>query len=167
MTDDVNVLVTDLDFGHGISSGPLLRRMAAERPWVPLVVLTSHLSPHLAVSDAQSLPDDLVYVVKSRLRRTQDIADAVADALAGSRSSARPSPWMASIRSPRRRPTCCGCSRAVSRRKRSPTSAAPRCAARRTMINRLYAALGIADDESTNPRVEAVRLWQQGGVRVR
>lgn len=166
VTDEVNVLVTDLDFGHGISSGPLLRRMAAERPWVPLVVLTSHLSPHLAVSDAQTLPEDLVYVVKSRLRRTQDIADAVADALAG-RGRRAPEQvdgvyTITAAQADMLRMLASGLTTKAIADQRGTTVRAAE-----TMINRLYAALGIADDESTNPRVEAVRLWQQGGVRVR
>jgi hypothetical protein len=35
------------------------------------------------------------------------------------------------------------------------------------MLNRLYAALGLEITDRSNPRVEAVRLWQQGRVTVR
>lgn len=164
--DDAHVLVTDLDFGSGISAGPLLVRMAAERPWIPLVVLTSHLSPELAVSEAADLPHDLVYVVKSRLRRMQDIADAVRDALAG-RGSGRQGDGEGTVavttaQADMLRMLASGLTTKAIADKRGTTTRAAEA-----MIGRLYAALGVDDDASTTPRVAAIRLWQQGRIRVR
>jgi len=161
-----HVLVSDLDFGAGISAGPLLVRMHAERPWIPLVVLTSHLSPALAVSEAADLPDDLVYVVKSRLRRMQDISDAVRDALAG-RGTGRHTDLDATVavtaaQADMLRMLASGLTtRAIAEQRGTTTRAAE------AMIGRLYAALGVADDATTTPRVAAIRLWQQGRIRVR
>jgi DNA-binding NarL/FixJ family response regulator len=164
--DDAHVLVTDLDFGSGISAGPLLLRMAAERPWIPIVVLTSHLSPELAVSEAADLPPDLVYVVKSRLRRMQDIADAVRDALAG-RGTGRRSDGEAEVavtaaQADMLRMLASGLTTKVIADRRGTTTRAAEA-----MIGRLYAALGVDDDASTTPRIAAIRLWQQGRIRVR
>lgn len=161
-----HVLMTDLDFGAGISAGPLLVRMHAERPWIPLVVLTSHLSPELAVSEAAELPDDLVYVVKSRLRRMQDIADAVRDALAGRGSGrsvdAEETITVTAAQADMLRMLASGLTtKAIAERRGTTTRAAE------AMIGRLYAALGVDEDESTTPRVAAIRLWQQGRIRVR
>jgi len=165
--DDTNVLVSDLDFGHGISAGPLLRRMAEERPWIPLVVLTSHLSPELAVSEADHLPRDLVYVVKSRLRSIGDIADAVRDALAGRGTGRRgtdhePSLAVTAAQADMLRMLASGLTtKTIAERRGTSVRAAE------TMINRLYAALGVENDGTTAPRVDAIRLWQQGRIRVR
>jgi DNA-binding NarL/FixJ family response regulator len=163
---DAHVLVTDLDFGSGISAGPLLLRMAAERPWIPLVVLTSHLSPELAVSEAADLPPDLVYVVKSRLRRMQDIADAVHDALAGrgsgQRSDGEGTVAVTAAQADMLRMLASGLTTKAIADKRCTTTRAAEA-----MIGRLYAALGVDDDASTTPRVAAIRLWQQGRIRVR
>jgi len=162
-----HVLVSDLDFGSGISAGSLLRRMSEERPWVPVVVLTSHLSPELAISEADSLSPDVVYVVKSRLRRMQDIADAVRDALAGRGSDRRPerddpAVTVTAAQADMLRMLASGLTtRAIAEQRGTTIRAAE------TMIGRLYAALGVDDDESTTPRVAAIRLWQQGRVRVR
>jgi Response regulator containing a CheY-like receiver domain and an HTH DNA-binding domain len=161
-----HVLVTDLDFGAGVSAGPLLTRMHEERPWIPLVVLTSHLSPELAVSDAADLPDDLVYIVKSRLRRMQDITEAVRDALVGRGSGRRPEPEapiaITAAQADMLRMLASGLTtRAIAERRGTTTRAAE------AMIVRLYAALGVDSDEETTPRVAAIRLWQQGRVRVR
>jgi DNA-binding NarL/FixJ family response regulator len=164
---DAHVLVSDLDFGSGVSAGPLLKRMGAERPWIPVVVLTSHLSPELAVSEADELPGDLVYVVKSRLRRMQDIADAVRDALAGSGTGRRvesdePAVANTSAQADMLRMLASGLTtKAIAEARGTTTRAAE------AMIGRLYAALGVDDDTTTAPRVAAIRLWQQGRVRVR
>lgn len=162
-----HVLVSDLDFGSGISAGPLLKRMGSERPWIPVVVLTSHLSPELAVSEAADLPDDLVYVVKSRLRRMQDIADAVRDALAGRGTGRRverdePTVAITAAQADMLRMLASGLTtKAIADARGTTTRAAE------AMIGRLYAALGVDDDEATTPRVAAIRLWQQGRIRVR
>ena len=161
-----HVLVSDLDFGSGISAGPLLKRMGAERPWIPVVVLTSHLSPELAVSEAADLPADLVYVVKSRLRRMQDIADAVRDALAG-RGTGRRGDGDGTIaitpaQADMLRMLASGLTtKAIAEQRGTTTRAAE------AMIGRLYAALGVDLDQTTTPRVAAIRLWQQGRIRVR
>lgn len=162
-----HVLVSDLDFGSGISAGPLLKRMGAERPWIPVVVLTSHLSPELAVSEAADLPADLVYVVKSRLRRMQDISDAVRDALAGRGTGRRiqsdePAAAITAAQADMLRMLAAGLTtKAIADSRGTTTRAAE------AMLGRLYAALGVDADESTSPRIAAIRLWQQGRIRVR
>lgn len=167
--DDVHALISDLDFGDGISGAALLRRVAAEKPWVALVVLTSHISPELAVSDADALPDDLVYLVKSRLRQVGDITAAVHEALSG-RHTARDAPSggasaeavaVTAAQAEMLRMLAGGMTtRAIAEHRGTSVRAAE------TMIARLYAALGV-DDETTNPRVAALKMWQQGRVRVR
>lgn len=165
---DVHALICDLDFGDGVSGAPLLRRVAAEQPWLALVVLTSHISPELAVSDADALPDDLVYLVKSRLRQVGDITAAVHEALtgrpAGHGSGGSPDPETVAItpaQAEMLRMLATGMTtRAIAEHRGTSVRAAE------TMIARLYAALGLQDETST-PRVAALRLWQQGRVRVR
>ena len=168
--DDVHALITDLDFGGGLSGASLLRRVSAERPWVALVVLTSHVSPELAVRDSESLPPGLPYLVKSRLRHVGDITAAVHDALAGRRGA---SPEEGSADEPESpvaitvaqaevlRMLASGMStRAIADERGTSVRAAE------TMLARLYTALGLSDVTS-NARIAALRLWQRGRVRVR
>lgn len=165
---DVHALVCDLDFGDGVSGAPLLRRVAVEQPWLALVVLTSHISPELAVSDADALPGDLVYLVKSRLRQVGDITAAVHEALTGRRAGGDPEPAtdhetvaITPAQAEMLRMLASGMTtRAIAEHRGTSVRAAE------TMIARLYTALGLQDDTST-PRVAALRLWQQGRVRVR
>jgi DNA-binding NarL/FixJ family response regulator len=78
-----HALITDLNFGPGESGASLLRRVSNDFPWVGLVVLTSHVSPALAVDDAAQIPDSVVYLVKSRLHDITELADAVTEAISG------------------------------------------------------------------------------------
>jgi len=168
--DDVNALISDLDFGDGVSGASLLHRVAAERPWLALVVLTSHVSPELAVSDADELPADLVYLVKSRLRNVGDLTAAVGEALTGQRArtaergvdetAVEPVAITAAQAHVLRMLASGMSTRAIADERGTSVRAAE------TMIARLYVALGL-NDTISNPRVAALRLWQQGRVRVR
>lgn len=169
--DDVHALITDLDFGDGLSGAPLLNKVAAERPWVALVVLTSHISPELAVPDARALPTGVGYLVKSRLRHVGDISAAVHDALSGRRVAGTdagtpgdPRDGVVAITASQAevlRMLASGMStRAIADERGTTIRAAE------TMIARLYSALGLSETTSS-PRIAALRLWQQGRVRVR
>src|ERR1700761_6164444 len=74
---DPHALVTDLNFEAKASGAELLRRVKAKYAWIGLVVLTSHMSPELAVEDGGELPDSAVYLVKTQLRGIDSLADAV------------------------------------------------------------------------------------------
>jgi len=74
---DPHALVTDLDLGAGPSGVDLACRVAQDRPWVGLVILTAHQSVELAVGAAETLPSGSVMLVKSRLDSMLDIADAI------------------------------------------------------------------------------------------
>ena len=53
-----NVLVTDLNFGHGAPTGAdLLTHVDEHHPWIGKVVLTSHLSASLALPIGNQLTD--------------------------------------------------------------------------------------------------------------
>ena len=80
---DPHALVSDLNFGHGQTGAALLDRVAAEFPWIGLVVLTSHRSPELAVPNPELIPATVVYLVKSQLSRVDELADAVHRAISG------------------------------------------------------------------------------------
>lgn len=165
---DPHALVSDLNFGGGESGAQLLRRVHEEFPWVGLVVLTSHQSPELAVDDAGELPPGIVYVVKSRLRAVEDLALAVTDAIAetdarddrlgGSGSTLVLTAAQADVL----RMLASGASTRALAEARGTTIRAAE-----TMLTRLYTALGLGPDDSVNPRVAAVHLWQQGRVSVR
>jgi len=164
-----HALVCDLNFGPGESGVSLLSRVRSEFPWVGIVVLTSHSSPSLAVDDAADLPEGVVYLVKSKLSGIEDLAAAVMRSISGD-DDGRPEPTestgesilVTSAQADVLRLLAEGAStRAVAEHRGTTTRAAE------TMLARLYLSLGVDGDEQSNPRVAAVRLWQQGRVSVR
>lgn len=163
---DPHAIVSDLNFGSGGSGARLLSRVSAEFPWVGLVVLTSHRAPELAIDDASDLPPGVVYLVKSQLQRIDDLAAAVHEAIAG-QTRVQPATIDGVIALTRSqadvlRMLAAGAStRAVAEHRGTTVRAAE------TMLARLYTALGLADDENSNPRVSAVLMWEQGRVSVR
>jgi DNA-binding NarL/FixJ family response regulator len=161
-----NAVVTDLDFGGGDSGAELLWRVHRELPWVGLVVLTSHLSPQLAVGD-DALPSSVVYLVKSQVKDVDVLVAAVDAAIVGGdHHTAAPAP--ADVRTVTRaqaevlRLVASGAST-----RRIAVERGTSVRAVETMLARLYTALGADEDELANPRVTAARMWQQGRVRIR
>jgi DNA-binding NarL/FixJ family response regulator len=172
-TEDPHALVSDLNFGIGESGAALLRRVQFEYPWVGLVVLTSHVSPELAVEDSTQLPPSLVYLVKSHLREVEELAIAVSKAIAGIADDARPATAhsgdthagelvLTAAQADALRMLAAGASTKAIAQARGTTVRAAE-----TMLVRLYVALGVDSDESSNPRVAAVHLWERGQITVK
>lgn len=164
--EDPHALVTDLNFGKRETGASLLRRVHEAQPWVALVILTSHHSPRLAVEDPEHIPGGVVYLVKSQLKRVDDIGDAVQQALAGTTSGPQTDASgilvVSAAQAEVLRMLASGASTKAIADRRSTTVRAAEA-----MINRLYAALGLSDDALSTPRVAAIELWQQGRITVR
>ncbi|MCY7411973.1 MAG: response regulator [Salinibacterium sp.] len=163
---DAHALVTDLNFGGGGSGAALLHRVAASYPWIGLVVLSSHRSPELAVPDSELIPPGVVYLVKSQLAGVEDLASAVHRAIGGHFEPTEPrnddGTTVTRAQADVLRMLAEGAStRALADHRGTTVRAAE------TMLTRLYGALGLEQDDRSNPRVEAVNLWQQGKIRVR
>lgn len=165
--EDPHALITDLDFGNGQSGATLLERVHRDHPWVGLVVLTSHRSPTLAVDNPRLIPEGCVYLVKSALRQVEELADAVRRSIAGQSADGTQAEGGETIivtqaQAEVLRMLAHGAStRALAEHRGTTVRAAE------SMLARLFSALGVADDERSNPRIEAVTLWQQGRITVR
>lgn len=167
---DPHAVVSDLNFGTVETGSELLQKVAEEFPWVGLVVLTSHRSPELAVSNPEKIPAGAVYLVKSQLGRIDDLADAVHRAIRGQSDDdefddERPDdgvPTVTAAQADVLRMLAEGASTRALAEARGTTVRAVE-----TMLNRLFVALGLDTGENANPRVAAVTMWQRGGIRVR
>ena len=163
---DPHALVTDLNFEARASGAELLRRVEDKFPWVGLVVLTSHMSPELAVEDGGGLPAGAVYLVKSQLRGIETLGDAVERSIAGlpaqPSTAASETHFITSAQAEVLRMLATGASTKALADHRGTTVRAVE-----TMLARLYVALGLGDDEQSNPRVAAVKMWERGQVSVR
>jgi DNA-binding NarL/FixJ family response regulator len=164
---DPHALVSDLNFGQGQTGAALLHRVAAEFPWIGLVVLTSHRSPELAVPDPELIPESVVYLVKSQLSRVDELASSVHRAISGQIDAEvvrddDDVPTVTAAQAEVLRLLAEGASTRALAEHRGTTVRAVE-----TMLTRLFLALGLDTSENASPRVAAVTLWQRGGIRVR
>ncbi len=166
---DPHAVVTDLNFGvAGPSGADLLQFIEREHPWVGKVVLTSHASPALAIPNGVTIPEGVTYLVKSELGAISDLVGAVEDSISHSSTHhARPEMEndrivISSTQGEILLLLAEGYTNAAIARKRGTSLRATE-----TLVQRTFASLGIKSDEDFNPRVLAVRMWQQGKVVVK
>mgnify|MGYP000680755855 FL=1 len=166
---DPHAVVTDLNFGvAGPSGADLLQFIEKEHPWVGKVVLTSHASPALAIPNGMAIPEGVTYLVKSELGAISDLVGAVEDSISHSATHhARPEMEndrivISSTQGEILLLLAEGYTNAAIARKRGTSLRATE-----TLVQRTFASLGIKSDEDFNPRVLAVRMWQQGKVVVK
>jgi DNA-binding NarL/FixJ family response regulator len=166
---DPHVVITDLNFGiTGPSGADLLQYVEKEHPWVGKVVLTSHASPTLAIPNGVAIPAGVTYLVKSELGSISELVTAVEESISHS-SSETVRPVMENDRIIISATQCEillllaeGYTNAAIARKRGTSLRAAE-----TLVQRTFSSLGIKNDEDFNPRVLAVRMWQQGKVVVK
>ena len=166
---DPHAVVTDLNFGvAGPSGADLLQFIEKEHPWVGKVVLTSHASPALAIPNGVAIPEGVTYLVKSELGAISDLVGAVEDSISHSATHhARPEMEndrivISSTQGEILLLLAEGYTNAAIARQRGTSLRATE-----TLVQRTFASLGIKSDEDFNPRVLAVRMWQQGKVVVK
>jgi DNA-binding NarL/FixJ family response regulator len=166
---DPHAVVTDLNFGvAGPSGADLLQFIEKDHPWVGKVVLTSHASPALAIPNGMAIPEGVTYLVKSELGAISDLVGAVEDSISHSATHhARPEMEndrivISSTQGEILLLLAEGYTNAAIARKRGTSLRATE-----TLVQRTFASLGIKSDEDFNPRVLAVRMWQQGKVVVK
>jgi DNA-binding NarL/FixJ family response regulator len=165
---DPHVVITDLNFGVGPSGADLLQFVEKEHPWVGKVVLTSHASPALAIPNGVAIPAGVIYLVKSELGSITELVHAVEESISHSASAAvRPEMdndriVISATQGEILLLLAEGFTNAAIARKRGTSLRATE-----TLVQRTFASLGIKSDEDFNPRVLAVRMWQQGKVVVK
>lgn len=168
-TFDPHAVITDLNFGvNGPSGADLLEFIEENQPWIGKVVLTSHASPALAIPNRASLPAGVTYLVKSELDSISDLISAVEDSISNVSTPA----VQAVLENDRIVVSATqgeillllaeGYTNAAIARQRGTSLRAAE-----TLIQRTFASLGIKSDEDFNPRILAVRMWQQGKVVIK
>jgi DNA-binding NarL/FixJ family response regulator len=165
---DPHVVLTDLDLGHGPDGADLLTKVAAERPWTGMVIMTAHASPELAINDASRIPEQAGYIVKSELHSIQNLISIIEESIImpgnfnGSDSGSEEKIIITSSQAEILRMVADGLSNSAIADARGITLRAAEA-----LIQRTFVALGVNGDSTINPRVVAVRIWQQGKVVVK
>lgn len=168
-----NVVVSDLDLGPSSASGiDLLHAINREHPWIGLVALTAHADPNLAAEG--NLPDSVMYVVKSEIDDLGSLTATIKSTLTArqvinsdsssvaSHSAAGPRSYLVSRdQAETLRMLAQGMSN-----KSIADSRGTSVRAVETLVSRIYDALGLDREQGRNRRIEAVRLWQSGHIRI-
>ena len=165
---DPHVVLTDLDLGAEPDGGDLLRYVSKHYPWVGKVILTAHTSPELALGGGLNLPDDVTFLIKS-LVDGRIMYDAIINSVEATQAPKNmsldandASLFVSKSQGELLRMLAEGLSNSAIAQKRDMTLPATK-----SVIHRLFAALGIDSDAHINPRVIAVKMWQQGKVRIK
>lgn len=165
---DPHVVLTDLDLGHGPDGADLLSKIAEERPWIGMVIMTAHSSPELAINDTSRIPEQAGYIVKSELNSIQNLITLIEESIImpgnfkGADNEGEEKLIITSTQAEILRMIADGLSNASIAENRQITLRAAEA-----LVQRTFAALGVNGDPRINPRVVAVRLWQQGKVVVK
>ena len=165
---DPHVVLTDLDLGHGPDGADLLTKVAEDRPWTGMVIMTAHASPELAINDVSRIPEQAGYIVKSELNSIHSLVSIIQESIImpgnfnGSDSAGEEKVTITSSQAEILRMVADGLSNAAISEARGITLRAAEA-----LIQRTFTALGVNGDSSINPRVAAVRMWQQGKVAVK
>jgi DNA-binding NarL/FixJ family response regulator len=165
---DPHVVLTDLDLGHGPDGADLLTKISEERPWIGMVIMTAHASPELAINDASRIPEHAGYIVKSELHSIQNLITLIEESIVmpgnfkGKEVGNDEKITITSTQAEILRMIADGLSNASIAETRGISLRAAEA-----LVQRTFAALGVNGDPSINPRVVAVRMWQQGKVVVK
>ena len=167
---DPHAVCTDLHLGGGPTGIALLNHVAHERPWVGLVILTSHQSVESATGSSTQPPPGTIALVKSTLGSLSEIGQAILDAISAAERPVSSIPK----ESIDRRVTisqaqaeilsliAAGYTNAAIARERQSSVRSVEM-----IVGRTFRALGIDNDPNMNPRVLATKIWQAGIVIVR
>jgi DNA-binding NarL/FixJ family response regulator len=165
---DPHVVLTDLDLGHGPDGADLLTKVAEERPWTGMVVMTAHASPELAINDASRIPEQAGYIVKSEIHSIQNLISVIQESIImpgnfnSSDGANEEKITITTTQAEILRMIADGLSNTAIAEARGITLRAAEA-----LIQRTFLALGVSGDSTINPRVVAVRKWQQGKVVVK
>ncbi len=163
-----HVVITELGFGHDTSGAELLELIHKKAPWIGLIVLTTHASSQLAISTIDHIPKQSTYLVKSDLKSIDELVSAIVHSLTKSDHG------LVSKKSERDLLTVSDSQAEVLYLISEGYTNAAIADIRKTslrategLIQRTFLALGISSESDNNPRVVAVRMWQQGKIIVK
>jgi len=165
--DEPDCIVCDLDLGSAFSGIDLLARLRSQRPWIGLIALTAHRDP--ALVGAGSLPEGVPYLVKSDVDDLDQLAGIVAGTI-GPREAAGAVPGQPQAGVARVSGAQAAVLGLVAQGLSNEAIANQRGVSVRAveyMLRRIYASLGLEPDDGRNARVDAIRIWRQGRVRVK
>lgn len=163
-----DLIITDLDLGNGPTGLDLINKVDRDYPKIALAVLTAHTSPSLVDSRYGNLPDRVQYVVKSQLDSNSSFEKIIKNAFENKGSVQKidldtsDAIYLSKTQADLLKLIAQGLSNQAIADKRGTTLRAVEA-----LINRTYQALNLKEDNSTNLRVEAVKLWKSSKIHIK
>jgi DNA-binding NarL/FixJ family response regulator len=166
---DPHAVISDLNFGVNAPSGAdLLNFLHEERPWIGKVILTSHASPNLALPRGTALPPNVIYLVKSELQSIAALSNAIKDSIAKiSETSVIPVLDNQRIVISQTQGEILRLMAEGYTNQAIATRRGTSLRATEALVQRTFATLGIKSDDEFNPRILAVRMWQEDKVVIK
>ena len=166
---DPHAVISDLNFGVNAPSGAdLLNFLHEERPWIGKVILTSHASPNLALPRGTTLPPNVIYLVKSELQSIAVLSTAIKDSIAKiSETTVIPVLDNQRIVISQTQGEILRLMAEGYTNQAIATRRGTSLRATEALVQRTFATLGIKSDDEFNPRILAVRMWQEDKVVIK
>jgi DNA-binding NarL/FixJ family response regulator len=166
---DPHAVITDLNFGVNAPTGAdLLNFLHEERPWIGKIILTSHASPNLALPRGTELPPNVIYLVKSELQSIASLGAAIKDSMSQINASTvipvldNQRIVVSETQGEILRLMAEGyTNQAIAKRRGTSLRATE------ALVQRTFASLGLKADDEFNPRILAVRMWQEDKVVIK
>lgn len=164
---DIDIALVDLDLGAGPTGIDVLRAIRRDHEHVGAVILSSFHAPELVDARMSGIPDDVGHLVKSEI----DSEDKIVEALMGAmekRPGMRPrfesdvTQTITRAQAEVLRLVSQGMSNAAIARERQTTVRATEI-----LLQRIYEALGVAQDGLINSRVQAAMMYRDSLIVIK
>ena len=168
-TFDPHAVITDLNFGINAPSGAdLLIFLHEERPWIGKVILTSHASPNLALPRGTELPPNVIYLVKSELQSIASLGTAINNSIAKINETViKPVLDNSRIVVSETQGEILRLMAEGFTNQAIATRRGTSLRATEALVQRTFSSLGLKPDDEFNPRILAVRMWQEDKVVIK
>lgn len=162
---DPDLLVTDLDLGPGPTGVELVQTVERDYPWIGIVVLTVHRSSQLVDTGALISNPRCVHLIKSDIRSVTDLQRAIEASLNSFPyvpATGNPAFGLSRDQGDVLRQMASGLSnKEIAKNRQCSVSAVENA------IRRIYEALELTNDDTINPRVQAVRIYLRGEISIK
>ena len=160
-----DLVITELDLGSKPTGVDLLNTLIKEFPKIQLIALTAYTSPTLIDSKMKNFPSRVQYILKNTFTKNTSFKEIIQNALEHKVSAdlhlSKPSDaiLLSNSQAELLKLMAQGLSNQAIAKKRGTTLRAVEA-----LVNRTFEAMKLNESETTNLRVEAVKLWNSSKI---
>jgi DNA-binding NarL/FixJ family response regulator len=165
LTFSPDLVITELDLGSKPTGVDLINTLIKEFPKIQLIALTAYTSPTLIDNKVKSFPSRVQYILKNTFTKDTCFKEIIQNTLEHKTSSdsksSKPSDaiFLSNSQAELLKLMARGLSNQAIAKKRGTTLRAVEA-----LVNRTFDAMNLNENETTNLRVEAVKLWNSSKI---